>query len=183
MAKKVTKAWKYLETKTGEKVKVDAEDWEDISQKSWRVIYTGKTRKPSVVTSIRTGDLVRTMTLGQFLMKPKKGKLVYPRRWQGGLDYRKSNLIVCSMKERQRMLPKRADKSSSRYKGVSWVKSKKIWRARIEKNGRSHYLGDYVKEEHAALAYNKAAREMFGDIAYQNQILKASERRKLKKTP
>lgn len=180
---KITKTWKYLETKTGEKVKVDSEDWGEITKKSWRVIYTGKTRKPSVVTSIRSGESVRTMTLGQFLMNPKKGKLVYPRRWQGGLDYRKSNLIVCSMKERQRMLPKRADKSSSIYKGVSYVKSKKIWRARIEKNGQSHYLGDYVKEEHAALAYNKAARELFGDIAYQNQILRPSDRRKLKKAP
>ncbi len=179
MAKK-TKPWKYLNTKSGEKVKVDAEDFEDIDAKSWRVIYTGKANKPSVVTSIRKGDKVRTMTLGQFIMKPRKGKLVYPRRWQGGLDYRKSNLIVCSMKERQRMLPKRADKSTSKYKGVSFVKSKKIWRARIEKNGRSHYLGDYGTEEQAALAYNKAAREMFGDIAYQNQVSKGSERRKVK---
>lgn len=176
-----SKAWKYLLTKTGEKVKVDAEDYDEVTKRSWRVIYTGKTRKPSVVTSIRKGESVRTMTLGQFLMKPKKGKLVYPRRWQGGLDYRKNNLIVCSMKERQRMLPKRADKSTSRYKGVSYVKSKKIWRARIEKNGRSHYLGDFVREEHAALAYNKAAREMFGDIAYQNQIIRNPERRKTKK--
>lgn len=178
---KDSKNWKFLQTKTGEKVKVDAEDYETLIKKSWRVIYTGKTQKPSVITSIRTGKAVRTMTLGQFLMKPGQGMLVYPRRWQGGLDYRKSNLIVCSMKERQRMLPKRADKATSRYKGVSYVKSKKIWRARIEKNGKSHYLGDFAEEEHAALAYNKAAREMFGDIAYQNQIIEKGERRKLKK--
>lgn len=175
-----SKPWKYLQTKTGEKVKVDAEDYQELTEKSWRVIYTGKTQKPSVVTSIRTGDSVRTMTLGQFLMKPKKGKLVYPRRWQQGLDYRKSNLIVCSMKERQRMLPKRADKATSKYKGVSFVKSKKIWRARIEKNGKSHYLGDFAKEEQAALAYNKAAKEMFGDIAYQNQVNRKPDRRKKK---
>lgn len=180
MAKK-TKAWKYLDTKTGERVKVDAEDYGEVMTRSWRVIYTGKAQKPSVVTSIRTGDSVRTMTLGQFLMNPSKGKLVYPRRWQNGLDYRKSNLLVCSMKERQRMLPKRADKSSSRYKGVSFVKSKKVWRARIEKNGKSHFLGDFAKEEHAAHAYNKAAREMFGDIAYQNQIVRKPERRSAKK--
>ena len=176
MAKNL-KPWKYFETKTGEKVKVDAEDYDLITEKSWRVIYTGQTKKPSVVTSIRTGDSVRTMTLGQYLMKPRKGKMVYPRRWQRGLDYRKDNLIICSMKERQRMLPKRADKSTSKYKGVSYVKSKKIWRARIEKNGKSHYLGDFIHEEHAAMAYNEAALEMFGDIAYQNQIVKRSNQR------
>lgn len=176
------KPWKYLQTKSGEKVKVDSDEFDAINEKSWRVIYTGQTQKPSVITSIRTGVSVRTMTLGQFLMNPSKGMLVYPRRWHKGLDYRKSNLIVCSMKERQRMLPKRADQSTSRFKGVSYVKSKRVWRARIEKNGRSHYLGDFTREEHAALAYNKAAREMFGDIAYQNQISKSFERRKKKKT-
>ena len=171
-------SWKYLLTKNGEKVKVDAEDFERVSAKSWRVIYTGQAQKPTVVTSVRTGDSVRTMTLGQFLMKPKKGFMVHPRRWQQGLDYRKNNLLVCSMKERQRMLPKRKDNTTSQYKGVSFVKSKKVWRARIEKNGRSHFLGDYASEDQAALAYNQAASEMFGDIAYQNQIRKPSERRK-----
>lgn len=171
-------SWKYLVTKNGEKVKVDSEDFEAITQKSWRVIYTGKAKKPSVVTSIREGEKVRTMTLGQFLLKPKKGKLVYPRRWQGGLDYRKSNLILCSMEERQRMLPKRADKSTSRYKGVTFIKSKKLWRARIEKNGKSYFLGDFAREDQAASAYNKAARDLFGDFAYQNQITRRDNLRK-----
>ncbi|MCJ8276656.1 MAG: hypothetical protein HRT44_13995 [Bdellovibrionales bacterium] len=174
----MAKDWKYLETKTGEKVKIDAEDYQDVSSRSWRVIYTTKTNKPSVVTSIRTGAKVRTMTLGQYLLKPEKGMLVYPRRWQGGLDYRKSNLILCSMKERQRMLPKRADKSTSRYKGVTFIKSKKLWRARIEKDGKSTYLGDFAHEEDAALAYNKAARELFGDMAYQNIVAKRDDERK-----
>ena len=80
------------------------------------------------------------------------------------------------------MLPKRGDKSTSLYKGVSYIKSKKVWRARIEKDGHSHYIGDYSKESSAALAYNKAARELFGDIAYQNQVSRSSERRTKKKT-
>lgn len=173
----MSKAWKYLETNTGEKVKVDTEDFDRITERSWRVIYRGKDQKPSVVTSIRTGDSTRTMTLGQFLMKPKAGQMVYPRRWQAGLDYRKDNLIVCSMKERQRMLPKRVFKSSSLYKGVSYVRAKKLWRARIEKNGKSMYIGDYKSESQAAMAYNKVALELFGANAYQNQISRKPERR------
>ena len=174
----MAESWKYLQTKTGEKVKVDAEDYENLCLKSWRVIHTTKTNKPSVITSIRTGKKVRTMTLGQYLLNPEKGMSVYPRRWQNGLDYRKSNLILCSMKERQRMLPKRADKSTSKYKGVTYIKSKKLWRARIEKNGKSHYLGDFATEGNAAYAYNKAARELFGEIAYQNIIENRDDERK-----
>lgn len=174
----MAKAWKVLTAKTGEKIKVDAEDYEDLSGKSWRVIYRGKEKKPLVVTSIRTGSSSRTMSLGQYLMKPKKGRMAYPRRWHDGLDYRKENILVCSMKERQRMLPKRAEKTSSRYRGVSYIKSKKVWRSRIEKNNKSFFLGDFPSEDVAARAYNKAARDLFGDLAYQNIIEKSEKRRK-----
>jgi AP2-like factor, euAP2 lineage len=173
----MSKAWKLLTTKTGEKVKVDAEDYEELMTRSWRVIYRGKEKKPLVVTSIRTGDSSRTMSLGQYLMKPKKGKMAYPRRWQAGLDYRKENIVVCSMKERQRMLPKRAEKTSSKFRGVSFIRSKKIWRARIEKNNKAFFLGDFATEDAAARAYNKAARDLFGDLAYQNIIDRINDRR------
>ena len=91
----MAKAWKFIETKSGDKVKVDAEDLDRISKHSWRVVVSGKNEKRSVVTSIRTKESVRTMTLGQFILKPRKGMFVYPRRWQEALDYRKQNLIIC----------------------------------------------------------------------------------------
>jgi AP2-like factor, euAP2 lineage len=173
----MSKAWKTLVAKTGEKIKVDAEDFEDVSKRSWRVIYRGKEKKPLVVTSIRTGATSRTMSLGQYLLKPKKGKMAYPRRWQEGLDYRKENIVVCNMKERQRMLPKRREKTTSKYRGVSYIQSKKTWRARIEKNNKAFFLGDYATEEKAARAYNKAARDLFGDLGYQNLIERNHKRK------
>ena len=81
------------------------------------------------------------------------------------------------MKERQRMLPKRGYSSSSKFKGITYIKSKKLYRARIEKNGKSHFIGDYKSEKEAALAYNDVARELFGDIAYQNQVYRTKNRR------
>jgi hypothetical protein len=168
----VAKTWKFLLAKTGEKIKVDAEDFATLSERSWRVIYRGKEKKPLVVTSLRMGQSSRTMSLGQYLLRPKKGKMAYPRQWSEGLDYRKENIVICSMKERQRMLPKRADKTSSQYRGVSYIRSKKIWRARIEKNNKAYFLGDFENEIIAARAYNKAAKDLFGDLAYQNDLKK-----------
>lgn len=162
------KAWVYLSAHPGLKVKIDREDLKRVSEYSWRVTK-GTTGRHRVVTSIRGPDGVRTVTLGKFLMKPAKGKQVYPRRFNEGLDYRKFNLVVCTLKERQRLLPKKRTKSSSEFRGVSRTKAKK-WRAGIEVNGKSINLGVFKDERLAAEAYNKAAFKHFGDRAYQNQI-------------
>ena len=165
------KKWCYITVHKDIKVKIDEEDKKRVNQHSWRVTK-GTTGRPRVVTSVRTPQGVRTLTLGKFLMNPPKGKQVYPRRFNDGLDYRKHNLVVCTLKERQRLLPKKRTETSSNYRGVSYIRSQKKWRAAIEVNGKTINLGNYKSEVEAAKAYNKAAREHFGDIAYQNSVTK-----------
>jgi AP2-like factor (euAP2 lineage) len=169
------KAWVYLSVHPGLKVKIDREDLKRVNEHSWRVTK-GTTGRRRVVTSIRGPLGVKTITLGRFLMKPPKNKQVYPRRFNEGLDYRKFNLVVCTLSERQRLLPKKRTKSTSEYRGVSRTKGKK-WRAGIEVNGKSINLGLFKSEQAAAEAYNKAARKNFGDLAYQNQLGKRGGKR------
>ena len=171
------KPWVYLNVHPGVKAKIDKEDVSRVNEHSWRVT-TGTTGRKRVVTSVRTPAGVRTITLGKFLMKPPKGRQVYPRRFNEGLDYRKNNLIVCTLSERQRLLPKKRVKTSSTYRGVSFSQSQRKWRAGIEVDGRSLNLGLFANEDTAAEAYNKAARKHFGDMAYQNQLGKKSEKRR-----
>jgi hypothetical protein len=171
-----SKPWVYLSVHPDLKVKIDKEDFERTSQHSWRVTK-GTTGRPRVVTSVRTPQGVRSVTLGKFLMAPPKGKQVYPRRFNEGLDYRKHNLIVCTLQERQRLLPKKRTETSSSYRGVSFAQRSKRWRAAIQVEGRTINLGLFKSEEDAALAYNRAAREHFGDLAYQNQIGRRSDKR------
>jgi hypothetical protein len=59
---------------------------------------------------------------------------------------------------------------SSKYKGVSWFKQSCKWEAYIEVNRKKIHLGYYHKEEEAALTYNKAALERFGEFAKINII-------------
>jgi hypothetical protein len=158
-------------------VKIDKEDKARVTEKAWRVTE-GTTGRKRVVTSIRMGAKVQTLTLGRFLMNPKKGKQVYPRRFNADLDYRKSNLIVCTLSERQRLLPKNRKTGTSIYRGVSFSKRDKKWRAAIEVDGRSFNLGLYSTEAEAAEVYNKAAKKHFGQIAYQNQILRSRKERR-----
>lgn len=164
-------------TVSGQKVKIDREDLARVENHSWRVTK-GTTGRERVVTSIRGDEGSRTVTLGAFLKKPTKGKQVYPRRFNEGLDYRKDNLIVCTLKERQRLLPKKRTKTSSVYRGVSFMKSAEKWRAAIEVESEAINLGDFETETMAAAAYNKAARKHFGNMAYQNEISRSNRRRR-----
>lgn len=169
--------WCYIDVHPGLKVKIDREDLERVQAHKWRVTK-GTTGRKRVVTSIRTPKGVRSVTLGKFLMDPPPGKQVYPRRFNEELDYRKSNLIVCTLKERQRLLPKKRSQTTSSYRGVSFDQASGKWRAGIEVEGRSINLGQFDRESEAALAYNEAARKHFGDMAYQNPVGKDRVKRR-----
>ena len=169
--------WTHLKLKDGLKAKIDKRDVKKCSNHSWRIVQKKNSKRQTVVTTISTENGPRQLTLGKFLMKPPKGKLVYPRR--GGLDYRRNNLIVCTMSERQRMLPKRVNQeASSQYKGVCWDNTRSKWRAELYIDGLCTCVGFFASESDAAFAYNKAAKKEFGDLAYKNQIIKRAGRRK-----
>ncbi len=173
------KAWCYIDVGRNQKAKIDREDLERVNKHTWRVTK-GTTGRARVVTSIRGPSGVKQVTLGKFLMKPPRGKQVYPRRFNDGLDYRKGNLVVCTLSERQRLLPKKRGNASSNFRGVSYSQSERKWRAGIEVKGLSINLGSFEREVEAARAYNLAAKKHFGELAYQNPLTRQSDRRKKK---
>lgn len=59
---------------------------------------------------------------------------------------------------------------SSQYKGVSWHKQIKKWTARIKAEGKTKNLGCFKAEEDAARAYNKIAKETWGEYARLNVL-------------
>jgi group I intron endonuclease len=59
---------------------------------------------------------------------------------------------------------------TSKYVGVSFIKTSKKWAAHIMYNRKAYHLGTFEKEEDAARAYNKKALEFFGDNARLNII-------------
>lgn len=58
--------------------------------------------------------------------------------------------------------------TSGRYKGASWDKTYSKWQGRIYVNHKSVFLGYFLKEVDAALAYDRAAVRYFGDFACLN---------------
>lgn len=79
------------------------------------------------------------------------------------LDNRTSNLRVCTRK--QNCQNRRSLKnSSSKYLGVTWNKRAKKWQAQI----KGKYLGIFRNETDAAKAYDKIARQFYGEYANLN---------------
>lgn len=56
------------------------------------------------------------------------------------------------------------------YKGVYFSDRERKYKAQIRVNGKAIHLGTFVLVEKAALAYNKAAQEHFGEFAVLNKI-------------
>jgi len=81
---------------------------------------------------------------------------------------RRSNLRLATSQQNAGNSKKQAG-CSSQYRGVSWDKRDKKWRAQVRQNGRQKYLGLFTDEAEAALAYNTAAVELFGEFAKLNK--------------
>lgn len=89
-----------------------------------------------------------------------------------GLDNRRSNLRIatCSQNLANRWKPQRVDGSAatSRFKGVSWYRSRNKWQSKITVDQHCKNLGRYDSEEEAAQAYDAAAAAHWGPFARLN---------------
>ena len=82
-----------------------------------------------------------------------------------GLNNSTSNLQICSPADNARK--SRTRRTFDASKGV-WLVRPGSWGARIICDGVDHYLGAYVSEREAAIAYDAAATVLFGRFAVRN---------------
>jgi hypothetical protein len=84
-----------------------------------------------------------------------------------GLDNRRENLRIATRTENNQNRDKNKNNTSG-YKGVSWNNEKGKYRAYIVANYKQIFLGNFKNIEDAAVAYDKAAIEYFGQFASLN---------------
>ncbi len=75
-------------------------------------------------------------------------------------DNRLVNLRYCTNRENQGFDNVKRKNDTSKYQGVGFHKSSKKWRARIFFNKKSIYLGVFLTEEDAAVAYENKRKEI-----------------------
>ena len=148
---------------------VDDADFALVSAYKWRVATpSGHTAYAiSGNTKDNNAILMHRLILG-ILNDPS---VFADHRNGDGLNNQRSNLRKATKQQNQmhqRVQPKPT--KSSIYKGVSWCKRTKRWRAHIECLGVRYDLGRHGSEGDAARAYNTAAVRLHGEFAWLNEI-------------
>ena len=148
---------------------VDDEDYEELNKYKWhaikddhtyyaaRTVYLGggrKNRKRRIIQMHR--QILQALPEQQ--IDHKNGN---------GLNNRRCNIRFCTHSQNQQN--QRAQKSkSSKYKGIYWHKRDKKWATMIQYNKKRIHLGYFDNEIKAAKAYDKKAKELFGEFANCN---------------
>lgn len=85
-----------------------------------------------------------------------------------GLNNQRDNLRPVTNAQNCFNQRKKNGQSTSKYKGVTLHKRDTRWYASIRFKGKLKHLGSFVSEIEAALAYDKAALDIFGEFARLN---------------
>lgn len=142
---------------------VDDDDFERLMERKWQT------------TIKKNGKLYASASYGGKNKRMHRVILDPPPEFQvdhidgNGLNNQKSNLRLCTNAENSMNRKKRTD-TLSKYKGVFRLKGRDTYRVEIYKDGKKHIIGHFKDEDEGALAYNEAAKKMFGDFARPNVI-------------
>ena len=139
---------------------VDSEDYGRVNKYKWSAF-----RKSYTYYAFRRKN-GKVICMHREIMGAEGG-LVVDHIDHNGLNNRRGNLRVCSMRENSRNR-RPGKKKASIYKGVIRSKRDNMWTARIKYDGKRIYLGTFEREIDAAKAYDLKAAECFGEFAYLN---------------
>lgn len=142
---------------------VDDDDYAYINSFKWCIMKAGKTIYAK--RSIRINGKKKGFLMHWAIMS-KKG---IDHIDHNGLNNQKSNLRICTQSENN-MNRSKQENTSSPYKGVSFHKSHKKWRANIKINGKQIHIGYFNTEKDAAKAYDLKAIELFCEFANLNNL-------------
>lgn len=141
---------------------VDDEDYEELSKYKW-IYNNGYGARAARISdkNYYKGGLV--MMHRQIMGFPENKEIDHINGIKS--DNRKENLRICTRAENARNSKKRIN-SASKYKGLS--KNGDSWQVFVWDGNKNIHIGIFKDEVEAAKAYDKAAREYYGEFAKLN---------------
>ena len=140
---------------------VDDEDFEELSKHKWCVM---KLRYGFAAVRRKSGKTI--LMHRQITNAPKSMDVDHINH--DTLFNCRCNLRVCTNSQNHQN--QRKTRGTSKYKGVSWYKDRQKWCAEICLNYKKYRLGTFINEIDAAKAYDKKAKELFGEFAKLNDV-------------
>ncbi|MGA2914629.1 MAG: HNH endonuclease [Sedimentisphaerales bacterium] len=140
--------------------KVDPQDYQKLIQHTWLLVHGGN----NIYYAGYLKDRL-IVYMHREIMNAPRGIIVDHKNGDG-LDNTKANLRLATPAQNASNR-RRKKNSSSIYKGVTHRKNN-YYEAVISCNGTYKYLGRFKCQEDAAKAYDKAAKELFGEYAALN---------------
>ena len=153
---------KHIPLTQGKFAIVDDEDFDIVNKYNWHISHP---RKNGYYARAYIGD-GKYVYMHRIVMKAKTGQYLDHIN-RNGLDNRKCNLRFATYSQNAQNRFKRVG-VTSKYKGVSFYKNCKRWRAEIHLNYKKYQIGYFGNEIEAAKAYDIKAKELFGEFARTN---------------
>lgn len=158
---------KYIPLSAGLATQVDDADYPALSQYKWYALQTVKHAYASRYEPCPDGGPRRRIYMHRVIIHAKHGELV-DHVDRDSLNNQRSNLRICTYSENAANA-KYDPGAGSQFKGVSRYKNRRHeFVASISFRGKRHIIGAFATELEAAVAYDLAARAMFGAFALLN---------------
>lgn len=153
---------KFIVLTTGEKVKVSEEDYRELTQYRWtRSGIKGNYYAQASVD----GKLVY---MHRLIMRVTDRKMVVDHKDFDTFNNHRSNLRIATRSQNCGYARVQKQKTMTRFKGISFHKRDRRWQAIVNRvNGRISYK-NFATEIEAAKAYDKYAKDYFGEFAVLN---------------
>jgi hypothetical protein len=163
------KEMKLIQLRKDKFVKVDDEDFEWINKLKWYASPSTGSLFYAKRFDSNKGERIAIFMHREILGKYQEinSSHIVDHINRDGLDNRKVNLRVCNRSQNSANT-KLNKRNTSGFRGVTWDKEKKRWRATLMNNGKNFRLGRFKLKEMAALKCEGKLIEIYGEFVNLN---------------
>jgi hypothetical protein len=144
---------------------VDADRYDELANYRWKSRPHRTRPEKNGYVYCYSGN--RTIYLHRLVMGEPVGRVDH--RNGDPFDNRRDNLRIATQTQNLGNMAL-STRNRSGYKGVSFDKRKRKWRATLLFEGKHHHLGYFSEPRDAAMRYDEAARQQFGEFARTNFV-------------